>query len=97
LFICKTTLNERKLCVLTLFCGLDVGTLVSCVGMCAQGTVRYVMARYGAYGTPRHGIGLLAWCIYVSTINMELQFRCHFQDVRKSAAIYRHCWLLLVV
>jgi hypothetical protein len=46
--------------VLTFFCGLEVGMLVSCVGMCEQGTVRYgtaryCMARYGAYGTVRHG------------------------------------------
>lgn len=72
LFICETTLDERKLCVLT-FCGLDLGTLLSCMGMCAQDMVRCV----------RYGTGLLAWCIYVSTINMELQFRCHFQDVKK--------------
>jgi len=28
---------------------------------------------------------------------MELAFRCHFEEVTKSAAIYRHCWVLLVV
>ena len=106
-------MNEN--CVVKLFCGLEVGTLVSCVDMCAQGTVRHGAygtvrhgtARYGTlqhgtawYGTvrsARHGMGLLAWCSYVSTINMELQFRCHFQEVRKSAAIYRHFHVLLVV
>lgn len=51
--------------MLTFFCGLEVGTLVSCVDMSAQGTIlhgtvrcgmaRYVMARYGVCGTPRYG------------------------------------------
>ena len=37
-----------------------------------------------------------AWCSYLTTINMELQFCCHGQEVIKSAAICRHCRLLLV-
>jgi hypothetical protein len=112
LFICEMNERKLCTYVVLWSRSWNVGVLRGyvCTG---YGTARHGTARHDTtlYGTLRHVLHGTIRCVrhgrarygtaclvhLVSTMNMELKFRCHFQEVRKSAAIYRHRRLLLVV